>query len=43
MYYKTPHPKYVYFPNSGRLYNVTQKSIDYIKKISKPSDFKEKK
>lgn len=40
---KITYPKYVYFPISKRLYNVTQKSIDYIKKISKPSDFKIKK
>ena len=39
---KITHPKYVYFPNSSRLYNVTQQSIDYVKKISKPSDFKVK-
>jgi JAB-like toxin 1 len=39
MYYKYPHPNYVYFPFSGRMYNVTQKSIDYVKKIRKSSDF----
>ena len=40
--YKYPHPNFVYFPISTRLYNVTQQSIDFVKYINKPADLKMK-
>jgi len=38
--HKYPHPNYVYFPISGRMYNVTQTDVDFIKIVKIPSDFK---